>query len=120
MKRYRCGECRAVHTIRPVEYWRKFIVPVEAVVRSLRNRIENGRWADAWSRQRQQYWWRGFRRRLLAVGFPGEPTLEKLWELLRARFIVATHSLKYVEIRRVAEGTNPKFAFTAAMNVPYP
>lgn len=120
MKRYRCSECRAVHTIRPVGYWRKFIAPVEAVVRSLRNKIEDGCWVDAWSRQRQQYWWRGFRRRLLAAGFSGEPTLEKLWEFLRARFIVATHSLEYVEIRRVAELTNPRFAFTATVNLPYP
>ncbi len=120
MKRYRCGECRAVHTIRPAGYWRKFIAPAEAVVCSLRSKIERGHWVGEWARQRQQYWWRGFRRRLIALGFPTEPTLEKLWELVRAGFIVATHSLEYVGTGRIAGPANRSFAFTAAVNLPYP
>lgn len=120
MKRYRCAQCRAVHTIRPLGYWRKFIAPVEAVVRSVRNKIEHGRWVGEWSRQRQQYWWRGFRLRLTAWGIPTEPTVKKLWELLRAGLIVATHSLEYLETRRFIDLTNRTFAFTAPITLPYP
>lgn len=119
IKRYRCGECGAVHTLRPAGYWRNFLTPITEIVSSLRLKIEHDRWADRYDRQRQQYWWRGFRQRLLAAGFTGEPGLSELWRMLRAAIIAATYSLRYFEIRRSIEGPYRTFAFTAAVETPY-
>jgi hypothetical protein len=35
MKRWRCPDCRAVHTARPLEYWRGFQATAAAIVASL-------------------------------------------------------------------------------------
>ncbi len=114
VRRYRCAECGKVHTLRPARHWRKFLAPIESVVRCLRSKIETNRWVDEWSRQRQQYWWRGFLKRLLAAGFIGRPSPEQLWQLLRGRIIAATHSLKYFDTRRVIGPSYRTFAFTPA------
>lgn len=120
MKRYRCADCLRVHTVRPLGYWRKFLAPIEAIVSSLESKLEKNRWANEWTRQRQQYWWRGFRRRLVAEGFIGEPALSGLFELLRRAIIVATHSLKYFEVHRSIEAFYRTFAFTPACGLRYP
>lgn len=120
IKRYRCVGCKAVHTLRPAQYWRKFLAPLTEIVNSLRLKIEHHRWSHQWGRQRQQYWWRGFRRRLVVAGVIGEPQLRQLWELLRAAIITATHSLRYFEIRRHIDTPYRTFAYTAAAETPYP
>jgi hypothetical protein len=58
------------------------------IVVSLRGKLEGQRWEDAFSRQRQQYWWQGFLRQRLIEGKPRE-----LAALLHEGVIVATHSL---------------------------
>jgi hypothetical protein len=120
MKRYRCVGCKAVHTLRPTQYWRKFLASISEIVSSLRLKIEHQRWSEHLDRQRQQYWWRGFRQRLVITGFIGEPQLSELWRMLRAAIIAATHSLRYFEIRHHIEAAYRTFAFTAGAEAPYP
>jgi hypothetical protein len=120
MKRYRCLDCKTVLTTRPIGYWRAFLAPVEAIVESLKAKLRENHWIGGWSRQRQQYWWRGFRQRLLAAGVTADPSPGDLRRLLRRAIIVATHSLKYCEVRRVSQPFYRSLAFTAAGGRTYP
>ena len=62
---------------------------MDTIVTSLMDKAAGGRWAHEISRQRQQYWFRGFRIQSLFTGLPGA-TLDTL---LAAGLIPPTHSL---------------------------
>ena len=65
------------------------------------------------SRQRQQYWWKGFRKQ--AARYSGIPDLsETLRELVRPPIIVSTHSLEYTEMIPVWYPPYRIFAVTTA------
>lgn len=113
MKRWQCPECGAVHTARPLEYWRGFQATVGAISASLWLRVERGRWLGSFSRQRQEYWWRGLERCLAIRGKTAD-----LEELLDTGQILATHSLHYREINHVEEPPHRIFAFTASVRAP--
>lgn len=105
MKRYRCPECGAVHTLRPTACWRGFWAPWALIVVSLLSKLKRGRWLEAVSRQRQQYWWRGLRRQLAIEGSPAVPNgraaSKQMKVLLRRLVILATHSTNYRRMHRV-------------------
>jgi hypothetical protein len=90
VKRWRCVDCGAVHTMRPATHWRGFWATIELVLLSLNQKLSGGRWLSNVSRQRQQYWWHGFQRQRHLLG--GTTGLE---ELLAQGVIVATHSLRF-------------------------
>jgi len=113
MKRWRCAECGAVHTARPREYWRGFWATASTIASSLWDRIEKGRWLDSFSRQRQEYWWRGLEICRLIAGVP-----VGLDRLLDSGQMVATHSLNYREIRYVEDPPHLIFAFTPPVRAP--
>ena len=113
MKRWRCAECRAVHTARPLEYWRGFQATVSAITASLWLRLEKRTWLGSFSRQRQEYWWRGLERCHAICGKAAE-----LETLLEAGQIVATHSLLFREINYIDEAPHRIFAFTAPIRAP--
>lgn len=113
MKRWRCPECRAVHTCRPIEYWRGFWAQADTIGRSLRKRITEGRWLRTLGRQRQEYWWRGLAITRVICG--ADVDVESL---LDSTLIVATHSLSYREICYRGEGTHRIFAFTPPVRAP--
>ena len=113
MKRWRCPDCGAVITMRPAGYWRRFLAPLETILESLRRKAETDRWTAEASRQRQQYWWRGFQRQ---SHFEGEPV--SLAVLLTKCVIAATHSLTYREIRSVRHLPNLTLAVTPPLGVP--
>ncbi len=88
MKRWRCPECHAVHTLRPETHWRRFWAPWALIVLCLRGKLEGKHWGEGFARQRQQYWWQGFR-----IQSHLEGTQRALDALLPEGVIVATHSL---------------------------
>jgi hypothetical protein len=89
IKRWRCPECGAVHTLRPATHWRRFWATLALITLSLTDKMEKGRWRKEVSRQRQQYWWRGFDIQSLVNGEPAAT----LPTLLDHGIIAATHSL---------------------------
>jgi hypothetical protein len=113
MKRWRCPECAAVHTSRPIEYWRGFWAQAATIYASLRERIENRRWLQELPRQRQEYWWKGFGITQLVRGAHVDVEL-----LLSSNLIVATHSLSYREICYAGEPPHRIFAFTPPVRAP--
>jgi len=89
MKRWRCPDCRAVHTCRPADYWRRFLASAVAIAESIAAKVDGRHWRHQFSRQRQQYWFRGFRIQSLVDGLPGAA----LDTLITTGLIPPTHSL---------------------------
>jgi hypothetical protein len=111
MKRWRCPDCRAVHTCRPADYWRRFLTSIETITASLTAKIAGSRWRSDISRQRQQYWFRGFRIQSLVDGMPGTD----LGSLHAAGFIPPTHSLSD---RAITSWPGPPYRRLAATDPP--
>jgi len=99
LKRYRCVDCHSVHTLRPKSHWRRFQAATATILESLQIKIVENRWVDSLSRQRQQYWLRGFRTRL-KVDHPSDGiiTYKRLKDLLSNNVIAVTHSLKWFQM----------------------
>lgn len=112
MKRYRCADCGTVYTTRPHSHWRRFLAAWGRILVSLAVKLARKRWIGAYSRQRQQYWWRGFRQQASWVANCRAPCREALIALSRRWLIVATHSLKDREIRPAQQQTYRTFAAT--------
>jgi hypothetical protein len=72
-----------------------------------------GRWSREFSRQRQQYWWRGYQIQSRIEGVPVGP-----WRLLLSGRIVTTHSLIYREIQAARGQTHRIFAVTVPSGGP--
>lgn len=104
MKRYRCPDCGAVHTARPDTHWRGFWAPHRLILICLVRKLKNDRWLKQLSRQRQQYWWRGFRQQLMLSEGSHAPSLYRLKELVSRSIIVSTHSLRYRETQLARDG----------------
>ena len=100
LKRYRCIECHAVHTLRPKTHWRRFQAGISTIIESLRCKIIDNQWIqNNFSRQGKQYWWQGFKTQLrinnpAAVG----RTLNHLKSLLTKNIIAATHSFRWFQM----------------------
>ena len=110
MKRYRCPECKAVHTMRPQTHWRGFWAGWLTIVGSLLSKQEWGRWLKGVSRQRQQYWWKGYRKQAVRLG----DWRSSVEELLEKDVIISTHSTKYCETRYCEGPPHLMYASTPA------
>ena len=82
-----------VYTMRPALYWRRFWAPAWLIVTCLLQKKLYGRWLSLFSRQRQQYWQKGFLLQNRRDGLDRPVLLEQLSPL-----IFATHSLTHREI----------------------
>jgi hypothetical protein len=113
LKRYRCPDCGAVHTLRPQFHDRRFQVIWFTIFLSLLKKITHGRWLVGISRQRQQYWWRGFKKHASRKqNFVPETALATLIVLFEAEHLLATHSLTHYERRPLGESPHRRFAAT--------
>jgi hypothetical protein len=94
--------------MRPSMYWRRFLTPVWIILASIQRKQRNGLWLSFFSRQRQQYWWRGFDIQRHRHG----PTAD-LDSLMAEGFMVATHSLTDREVLMFPLPPYRSFAATA-------
>jgi hypothetical protein len=99
LKRYRCPDCGAVHTIRPEGYYRSFLAPWIIILASLIAKALSEKWLSCVSRQRQQYWWKGFLKQASRHSNIEGELYRVLGELFLSSIILSTHSLKYFEIK---------------------
>lgn len=94
IKRYRCPECRAVHTLRPEGFYKGFYYRTWTILLSLLNRIIHGDWVRGLSRQVQQYWWRGLRKQASRFHNVKVPDRVTLRQILAEGIIPVTHSFQ--------------------------
>jgi hypothetical protein len=113
LKRYRCTDCAAVHTARPDTHYRGFWASIRCVVGCVYEKAVHGRWIGELSRQRQQYWWRGFLKQASRQSIPHGDPRDLVASLLSRNIILSTHSLHYYEIRPLQAAPYPIFAVTA-------
>ena len=114
MKRYRCPDCRAVHTLRPCSHWRGFWAPWRLILVSLLGKLRGRRWLSRFPRQRQQYWWKGFAKQAARKRVQ-DRSRKLLRQLLDQGVILSSHSLKYCEIRPLLYQPHRILAVTAAV-----
>jgi hypothetical protein len=114
LKRYRCPACRAVHTLRPSSHWRGFWAPWRLILACLLGKLRGRRWMSRFSRQRQQYWWKGLAKQAARQRIQGRSE-RVLRQLLSCGIILATHSLKYCEVRRLGQAAHRILAVTPAL-----
>ena len=100
--------------MRPCSHWRGFWAPGEVILESLQGKLSGAPWLPRLSRQRQQYWWRGFLQQA-SRGRLQAPGPRVLGQLLRQRIILATHSLKYFEVCPLQHPPHRIFAVTPAL-----
>lgn len=60
MRRWRCPECRGVHTTRPLDFPAGSAYPARLRIESLKTKLDGGSFRPDISRQVQQYWKRAF------------------------------------------------------------
>ena len=118
LKRYRCPDCGAVHTLRPHLYDRRFQVMWFTIFLSLLRKITFGQWLTGISRQKQQYWWRGFRKHASRwQNLVPETAQAALVTLFEAEQHLGTHSLTYYERRPLEEPPHRRLAFPCPWGV---
>lgn len=94
IKRYRCPDCKSVHTLRPEDFWRRFQVSREKIVQCLKEKIMKNKWQNKYSRQQQQYWFRGLKKQLFCDGqLDYGEWLHRTNNLLKKMIIISTHSI---------------------------
>jgi len=94
MKRYRCADCGAVHTLRPRPFYKGFYYSSTSILFSLLSRIIHGRWLKCLSRQVQQYWLKGLRFQASRDRNRKHLTAALLLRLINRDVIAVTHSLE--------------------------
>ncbi len=99
--------------MRPRSHWRGFWADASAIVAALGEKVADKPWTADFSRQRQQYWWRGYQKQSRFSG-----TVVALPELVKGGIIVATHSVTHRAISAFGEPAHRIFAVTAAYGVP--
>jgi len=100
IRRYRCPQCGCVYTMKPQGQWRRFWAAAPGkIIKSIRMKLTTGNWVAGMTRQRQQYWFNGFKKQCIRAGYgAGEYSVELLNALIAAKTIPATHSLMHFKI----------------------
>jgi hypothetical protein len=111
LKRWYCRDCRAVHTMRPTAFNTGFNSSREIQYASIQSKITSGKWLADISRQKQQYWFRGFKRQVSRISLNLDPQMA-LWAMLKSRYPFASHSIKHIEKIQVSDITHLTFAAT--------
>lgn len=94
IKRYRCPDCRAVHTLRPEKFYKGFYYSICTILLSVLNRIIHNRWLKCLSRQVQQYWYKGFCFQASRYSNRKAPDIVVLKELFSQNIIPVTQSFE--------------------------
>jgi len=109
VKRWRCPDCSSVHTCRPASHWRRFLASAAVILASLAAKLAGFHWPQSESRQRQQYWHRGY---VIQSRFDGLPAAT-VDGLLASLVVVSTHSTADRTTVPILEPPHPSFAATA-------
>jgi hypothetical protein len=92
VKKYCCPDCGSVHTMRPSTHWSRFQYCVFVILWCLLNKIKHNRWRSSYSRQNQQYWFKGLIIQSSRHKNTQVPTIEVLRKLILKPVIPVSHS----------------------------
>lgn len=94
MKRYRCPDCGAVHTLRPEGFYRGFHYSRLTILLSLLNKVLRNQWLRCLQRQTQQYWFRGLR--FQASRYRNRKNIDRniFQRLISQNILLVTHSFQ--------------------------
>jgi hypothetical protein len=101
-----------VHTVRQETHYRGFWASIASILDSLLEKALYNRWLKGFSRQRQQYWWRGFVKQGSRQRNLQGDSLAVLFKLVSQGIILSTHSSEYCEIKPFRVPTHLIFAVT--------
>lgn len=80
VKRYRCADCTAVHTLRPHSHSPGFHYSIAIQTKSISRKLQGKPFISSISRQVQQHWWKSVRYHLCRQSnWHGSPTLTDLF-----------------------------------------
>lgn len=83
LKRYRCPDCRAVHTLRPHSHSPGFHYGMAIQAQSIIRKLQGIPFLTTISRQTQQHWWHSVQYHLRRItSWPESPTLAKLFRAI--------------------------------------
>ena len=103
VKCWRCTACRAVHTMRPATHWRGSWAARALILESLQGRVKGCPRSRV---KANSTWWKGFAQQSARKRLE-DPCPAVLRRLVRKRVILATHSLKYRDVRPLPAYTPP-------------
>lgn len=98
MKRWRCPDCRAVHTARIGRFWPRFRYAAGTILKTLRTKIRNDRWRP-FSHQVQLYWWRGLQIQCSWMSNVRRPDWAQVRALLDRDRVPVTHAVQCETLR---------------------
>jgi hypothetical protein len=92
VKRWRCPDCKAVHTARPKQFFGRFRYAITTILACLYEKIVRGKWMNCIPFQVQQYWYAGLRLQASRHTNAAVPELSDLRRLLAIPIVPVTHS----------------------------
>jgi hypothetical protein len=115
LKRYRCPLCHKVFSVRPMTHYRRFSTNIQSILNCLTLIATTGIKSKQFSRQRQQYWFKGF---IFQASRFSNPliSLDTLEKLHKQNIIVSTHSTEYFEIIKLHIEPHSFFAVTKSFD----
>ena len=116
LRRWRCPDCRAVHTTRPAEYPPGSAYPAELRNRSIFTKLNGGTYLPEVPRQNQQYWKRAFEFTIRwAENWPSAK------DFLKQQVIVAHQPVSFsIKYRVIPSGLDPPYLDFAVTWGPLP
>lgn len=111
IKRYKCPQCKRIHTCRPLTHYRRFQNSKIIMLGFLFLYFLLGKYPGKHTRQKEQYWIKGFRLQNFLNG-KFKDISEGFLNLLKNSIIPFTHSKEYFKITPVNKGTYLSFAVT--------
>jgi hypothetical protein len=94
IKRYRCPDCKTVHTARPDLYFSRFQYKIQDIKQSLLQKLSsNGKWIKSLAYQTQQYWLAGLKIQSSRQTNTKFPCVDTVKILFSANIIPVTHSI---------------------------
>jgi hypothetical protein len=118
LKRWRCADCRQVHTLRPFGWQSRLLYPLHIIRTAMLHKIRTGLFCHFFAgRQVQQYWWRNLKR--WALGRSISYSRSKLEQHVRRDFPLGAGRICSLTLLAFCAGGRPYLPFALSTSVPF-
>ena len=116
LRRWRCPDCKAVHTVRPADYPPGSAYPAELRNRSILTKLDGGVFLPEVPRQNQQYWKKAFEFTLRR-----DENWPSARNFLETRVVTAHQTVSFsLKYRVIPSGLDPPYLDFAVTRGPIP